>query len=216
MAGIASFFVPKEKKFFVMLRALADNVLHGANLLKEFIFKYDKSDFEERKERVHIITDIEHKCDDITHSIISELNKSFVTPFDREDIHHMTSLLDDVMDLMLVSARRMDIYKLKKVPKSMVHKTEIIHSCAKEMLESIKNLNNLKKIGPHCIRINTLENEADYIHSEALSELFNSNKHKKDPIEIVKLKEIEEILEKTIDKFEEVSFVLENIVIKHG
>lgn len=216
MAGIISFFVPKEKKFFTMLRALSNNVLEGAILLKEYISEYENSGHEQRKERVAKIIEIEHKCDRITHSIINGLNKSFITPFDREDIHHMTSLLDDVIDSMLVSARRMGIYKLKHVPKSMLHKSEIIHSCVKEILGAINNLENLKEIQAHCIRINTLENEADYLHAESLSELFDNNKSKKDPIEVIKIKEIEEILERTIDKCEEVSFVLENIVIKHG
>lgn len=215
MKNILTWFVPQELKFFDMLRKQSENVLYGAKQFKEFMFNYSKLSDKQKKEFVNKLKDIENHGDDITHSIIEALNKTFVTPFDREDIHQITVLLDDVIDFIDVICRRIYIYKLKEVSESMKHMTSIIYKCVVEVNEGVKDLRTLKNIKPHCIKINTLENEADYIHTQSLAELFNEN-HKKNPIEVMKTKEIQEYLENVVDKCEAISFLFDNIVVKHG
>ncbi|MBI2660555.1 DUF47 family protein [Candidatus Woesearchaeota archaeon] len=213
MASIMHWLVPKEEKFFDMLGEQAENALEGAKELKNFISNYDKLDKGERKSKAQSIKIIESKGDDITHKIMEGLNKTFITPIDKEDIHQMAVLLDDVIDLINAVALRFVLLGVERTDSHINKLADIILACATELNKSILDLRKLKSMNEHYVKIHSLENEADDVYHEALSELFH---YYKNSIDIIKYKEIYELLEKITDKCEEVTHVIENIVVKHA
>jgi len=213
MANIMHWLVPKEEKFFDMLAEQAENALEGAKELKIFVANYDKFERSERKSKVQAIKSIEHKGDEITHKIIDNLNKTFITPIDKEDIHQMAVLLDDVIDLINAVAFRFVLLGVERIDKHIIKLVDIILDAATELNKSIIDLRKLKDMREHYIKVHSLENEADEVYHEALSELFHFYKNS---IDIIKYKEIYELLEEVTDKCEEVTHVIENIVVKHA
>ena len=213
MANIMHWLVPKEQKFFEMLTEQAENILEGAKELKNFVNNYQKFERSERKARAQVIKNIEHKGDEITHKIIENLNKTFITPIDKEDIHQMAVLLDDIIDLINAVALRFVLLGIERIDDFIVRLVDIILNSATEVNKSIMDLRKLKDMREHYIKIHSLENEADDVYHEALSELFHFYKNS---IDIIKYKEIYELLENVTDKCEEVTHVIENIVVKHA
>lgn len=202
---------PKSSEFFDLFEKAANAILEGAKLLEDFISDYTDIDVKLKK-----IEDAEHACDQITHDTITMLNQTFITPIDREDIHTLVSEMDDILDLIYGTANRMVLYKvptpgpdLKKVAKILVRAVE-------ETSKAVLLLRNLKKpelILAQCIEINRLENEADDALRQAISDLFENEK---DPITVIKQKEILETLENATDRCEDVANVLEGIVLKNA
>jgi len=213
MANIMHWLVPKEEKFFDMLTEQSENALEGAKELKNFVHNYTKFERSERKTRAQVIKNIEHKGDEITHKIIENLNKTFITPIDKEDIHQMAVLLDDVVDLINAVALRFVLLGIERIDIFIVKLVDIILNSVTEVNKSIMDLRKLKDMREHYIKIHSLENEADEVYHEALSELFHFYKNS---IDIIKYKEMYELLEKITDKCEEVTHVIENIVVKHA
>ena len=213
MANIMHWLVPKEEKFFEMLTEQSENALEGAKELKIFVNNYSKFERSERKSKAQVIKNIEHKGDEITHKIIESLNKTFVTPIDKEDIHEMAVLLDDVIDLINAVALRFVLLGVERIDDYILKLVDIILSSVTEVNKSIFDLRKLKDMREHYIKIHSMENEADEIYHEALSELFHFYKNS---IDIIKYKEIYELLEDITDKCEEVTHVIENIVVKHA
>ena len=213
MSSIMHWLVPKEEKFFEMLSEQAENALEGAKELKNFISNYDKTEKSERKAKAQAIKNIEHKGDEITHKIIEKLNTTFITPIDKEDIHQMAVLLDDVIDLINAVSLRFILLGVERTDTHINKFADIILACATELKKSIADLRKLKAMNEHYVKIHSLENEADDVYHEALSELFH---YYKNSIDIIKYKEIYELLEKITDKCEEVTHVIENIVVKHA
>ncbi|MDP3766104.1 MAG: DUF47 family protein [Nanoarchaeota archaeon] len=213
MANIMHWLVPKEEKFFDMLTEQSENALEGAKELKDFVHNYTKFERSERKARAQVIKKIEHKGDEITHKIIENLNKTFITPIDKEDIHQMAVLLDDVMDLINAVALRFVLLGIERIDIFIVKLVDIILNSVTEVNKSIMDLRKLKDMREHYIKIHSLENEADEVYHEALSELFHFYKNS---IDIIKYKEMYELLEKITDKCEEVTHVIESIVVKHA
>ena len=213
MANIMHWLVPKEEKFFDMLTEQSENALEGAKELKNFVHNYTKFERSERKTRAQVIKNIEHKGDEITHKIIENLNKTFITPIDKEDIHQMAVLLDDVIDLINAVALRFVLLGIERIDIFIVKLVDIILNSVTEVNKSIMDLRKLKNMREHYIKIHSLENEADEVYHEALSELFHFYKNS---IDIIKYKEMYELLEKITDKCEEVTHVIENIVVKHA
>ena len=213
MANIMHWLVPKEEKFFEMLTEQAENVLEGAKELKSFVANYDKFERNERKSKIQAIKSIEHKGDEITHKIIESLNKTFITPIDKEDIHEMAVLLDDVIDLINAVALRFVLLGVERIDAHIIKLVDIILDAAAELNKSILDLRKLKDMREHYIKIHSLENEADEVYHEALSELFHFYKNS---IDIIKYKEIYDLLEDVTDKCEDVTNVIENIVVKHA
>ncbi len=205
--------VPKEEKFFEMLTEQATNALEGAKELKNFVNNYEKLEKNERKTRVQAIKNIEHKGDEITHKIMDNLNKTFITPIDKEDIHQMAVLLDDVIDLINAVALRFVLLGIERIDNYISKLVDITFNVVAELNKSILNLRKLKDMNEHYVKIHSLENEADDVYHEALSELFH---YYKNSIDIIKYKEIYELLEEITDKCEEVTHVIENIVVKHA
>jgi predicted phosphate transport protein (TIGR00153 family) len=213
MVSIMHWLVPKEEKFFELLSEQAENALEGARELKNFVDKYEKFERSERKAKAQAIKNIEHKGDEITHKIIERLNRTFITPIDKEDIHQMAVLLDDVIDLINAVALRFVLLSVERIDNYTSKLADIILSAVTELSKSILDLRKLKDMREHYVKIHSLENEADDVYHEALSELFHYHKNS---IDIIKYKEIYELLEEITDKCEDVTHVIESIVVKHA
>ena len=205
--------LPHDAKFFSLLEESAQNIVHASDLLKELSkCKNDR----EREMFVGRIKELEHRGDDITHTIFSELNATFVTPFDREDIHHLTSALDDILDHIDGSAGRFTLYKVRKCPPQMVKLIEVLHHSIVElhtavgMLRKVHEGTDLQQVFQ---KVHQYENDGDTIFEKAIADLFEKEKN---PIQIIKLKEIYVGLETATDKCEDAANVIEGILIKHA
>jgi uncharacterized protein len=200
--------IPREEKFFTDFQALADELKHGARLLEEMLAP-ERPAWEKADE----IKEVEHKCDQLTHEIIQRLNRTFVTPLDREDIFNLARSLDDVMDAIDAAATLVRLYRLDTVRFGVRELAENITSCTKEVRLALDALELHKGVTAHAVEINRLENEADRTHQEAVRRLFEDEK---DPLAVMKWKETLDLLEAATDRCEDVANVLEGVVVKHG
>ena len=224
MKNVLSFFMPKERKFFDMLAGQSHNILQAAYMLKEFLQKYDSLNEHQRRQYVDNIHKIETKGDNITHNIINTLNKTFITPLDREDIHQLAAYMDDVVDYIDLAAKRLLIYNVASSTRHMHELADIIIKSTEHMHQCMVKLAKLDNVKQHYIAIQELENMADIIHDKALGELFsekrleskNNSKGYDDAITVIKLKDIYDFLESVTDKCELIAHVLEGIVVKHS
>jgi uncharacterized protein len=214
--GISRIFqvlTPKERKFYPMFEQAADNLVKAAILLNKLFLTTDSAD------REKIIADIkehEHISDDITHTLYDELNKTFITPFDREDINKLNDSLDDVLNMINSFAQKVKNHPPKNDSPYFLEISELILQASREIKTAIAELRNLKnprKIMDSCIRINEIENQADEVNNKALADLFENEK---DAIELIKIKEMISALEKATDRAEDVSDVLKAIIVKAG
>jgi predicted phosphate transport protein (TIGR00153 family) len=203
--------VPKEEKFFDLFEQSAENALKGGRLFLELL-----KDPVNLESKVGAIKDVEHAGDQITHETMEKLNKTFITPIDREDIHELICSLDDIIDLIETVSEKIMIFKVKKYDPQFISLAEILVKSMEAILLAITCLKRMKKpdaIMKSCIEANKLENDGDQVYRQLLSALFDNLK---DPIEIIKQKEIFEDLENAIDKCEDVANVLEGIVLKYS
>ncbi len=201
--------IPKEEKFFQMFKEMTANTIKGAELLKEMV-----DDFHDPAGSQRLIKDAEHKGDSLTHGIIKMLNKSFITPFDREDIYSLSSKLDDIMDLIDASSQRLVMYNVEKPTSEAKQLAFIILKSCQALDKAVGLLGGkLEPIAEYCVEVNALENEADRVCREAISRLFDEEK---DPIQLIKWKEIYETLERATDKCEDAANILESVVVKNG
>lgn len=201
-------FIPREEKFYDDFRMFADQLRAGARMLEQMIATdppaYDKA-FE--------IKEIEHQCDFLTHEIIQRLNKTFVTPIDREDIHALARSLDDVMDEMDNAAHLIPLYKIDKIRGGARELVRVILEQCDEIRRAVEALEVRKGVLDRAIEINRLENEADRIHKTAVGRLFDEER---DPIMVMKWKELFDVLERATDRCEDVANLLENVVVKYS
>jgi predicted phosphate transport protein (TIGR00153 family) len=201
-------FLPREDKFYSDFQALADELKRGASALEEMLNTehpiWDKADE---------IKEIEHKCDFLTHEIIQRLNRTFVTPLDREDIHELARSLDDVMDAIDASATLIRLYRLDSVRFGARELARIITTCTDQVRLGLGALEQHKGLATHAVEINRLENEADRLHQQAVSRLFDEEH---DPLLVMKWKEALDFLEDATDRCEDVANVLEGVMVKHG
>jgi predicted phosphate transport protein (TIGR00153 family) len=200
--------IPREEKFYDDFMAMADQIRIGARLLDE-MFSTEPPLFDKALE----IREVEHKCDFLTHEIIQRLNKTFVTPIDREDIHSMARALDDVMDAIDDVAALLPLYRIETIRPGARELAHVIAEQCDAMREALKALEQKKGVLPHAVEINRLENEADQHHKRAIGLLFDSER---DPIAVIKWKEILDTMERATDRAEDVANLVENIVVKHG
>ena len=198
--------IPRDEKFYVLFNEQAENIHKAAKMLVALFDNY-----QEIEKQVAEIKFLEHHGDQLTHNLMRKLNGTFITPFDREDIHALGSALDDVLDLVEAAASRFITYKIKRVTpgaqqlaKVILHGTEIIVS-------AVAQLNHPQNMLQYCEQLTLLEEEADRIKGECIARLFEDCT---DPIEIIKWKEIYEVLEASTDKEEDVADVLESVVLK--
>jgi len=212
--GINTFFqklVPKDKKFFPMFESQAELIVQAAGKLNEIFLTSDPSI---QADLCKGIKDLENQGDDIAHRIFDELDKTFITPFDREDIHQLTSTLDDVLDFINGTSQRIRLYKLKDFPAEFVQFSEVLMNGSNEIRNAVRELYNLKRpemIRQACIRINEVENQADDLYHHVISDLFENEK---DAIELIKKKEVLQTMERASDRMEDVADVLKTILIK--
>lgn len=210
--SIFQFFVPKDKKFFPLFESAAANVVLMAEKLIEAI---NAKDPEKRKELISEIDKLEHVGDHTSHQIFIELGKNFITPFDREDIHALTSAIDDVADYIHGSANRIMMYKINTFSEPIIKLAELTLEAALELAKAVKELRDFKNIRTMTdafIRINSIENQADYVFDKAVADLFENEKN---ALEVIKIKEILSALETATDKAEDAANVLESIIIKY-
>jgi len=212
MTNILHWLLPKEQKFFHMLKDQSVNVVKGAEEFKNLVDNYDKLSDSGKKDIVKKLKAIEHKGDNLAHKIIGILDKTFITPIDKEDIHRLALLLDDIIDFIYTISERMIIYKLKKLDKHINELVDIVFESVKKIDKAIFGVEKLKSMNQFYIDLHTLENEGDEVYHAALAQLFK----KKNVIEIIKLKDIYTYLEDIIDKCEDVANVIESIVVKHA
>ncbi|MBI4844067.1 MAG: DUF47 domain-containing protein [Nitrospirae bacterium] len=201
---------PKETDFFSMFASAGENLKDSAALLVELMEHLDKSEYLAKQ-----IHEIEQNGDMLTHEIFRMLNKTFITPIDREDIHALVCRLDDVLDLIWTCADRSYLFKLKSSRPEAVELSKTLQTSAEVIMKAVSALKDKKYsyIQEFCIEINRLENKADTIFRNALAKLFEEEK---DPIEIIKWKNIFEHLEDATDTCEDVANILESIVLKHA
>jgi predicted phosphate transport protein (TIGR00153 family) len=204
-------FIPREEKFFDLFQESAENMVKAAQSLKEMI-----NDWEHVEGKVAEITELEHKGDTITHEIMSRLNRTFVTPFDREDIVQLAHSLDDVTDFIHSAADAMLLYKVERPGERAKELADIIVQGTEEIekvLPQLKRRIVLSSVLKRCVEINRLENLADRVYRSAIAELFNDST---DMAHIIKWREIYAHMESATDRCEDVADVLEGVAIKHA
>ncbi len=213
MKKIIHFILPKEKKLFEMLAEQSEIVFMAAKDLKDFINEYPKLERSSRKARVQSIKRLEHKADELTRNIVNRLYKSFSTPIDKEHIYKIASFLEEISDLISDAALRFVILSIERIDDYIIKFVDVICSVIEELNKIITDLRKLKGLKEHCAKIYSLEDEADGIYHEALSELFHFYKNS---IDIIKYKEVYGLLEKTINKCRDTADVIESIAAKHA
>jgi uncharacterized protein len=205
---VAFRLIPREERFYDDFVALGEQIRVGAEMLESMLVPdhpvWDKADE---------IKEIEHKCDFLTHEIIQRLHRTFVTPLDREDIHTLARTLDDVMDAIDASATFVRLYQIERVRPDARELARIIKTSANEVVRALKALERRQGVAEPAVEINRLENEADRAHQAAVQRLFQEER---DPVVIMKWKEILDILEQATDRCEDVANVLEGVVVKHA
>ena len=200
--------IPKEERFYDDFTAMAEQIRHGAELLDAMLAP-DKPVWDKADE----IREIEHKCDFITHEILQRLNRTFVTPLDREDIHELARSLDDVMDAIDASATILKLYHIDSVRPGARELAHLILASAEQLVKATQALEKRKGLAECAVEINRLENEADRAHQAAVQALFQDER---DAVVIIKWKEIFDFLEQATDRCEDVANVLEGVVVKHA
>lgn len=213
MNSIFSFFTPKDKKFQPLFEQAGSNVLKIAEALLVVV---TTNDLEKRKEYIKEVERLEHVGDDITHSIFIELSKNFITPFDREDIHTLASAIDDIADYIHASAGNIELYQVTNISDAIVKLAELLVEMCIDLEKAIKELRsfkNIRVIADACVRINSAENQADYVCNLAIARLFGFETN---AIELIKQKEILQTLEIATDKCEDAANVLESILVKNA
>ncbi len=207
---IKEWVVPQDRIFFDLLEKQAETVVKGADLLVELV-----EDYTNVKEKVQRMKDIEHEGDDITHEIYEQLNRTFITPLEPEEISRLASALDDILDYIDGSAQQMHSYCIKETDDAMVELAKLIQVSVVEIEGAVKGIRTIrdpKNIEERCIEVNRLENIADGVLGRAIRNLFTTD----DAITIIKLKDIYENLELATDKCEDAANILSDIAIRHS
>jgi uncharacterized protein len=201
--------LPREDEYFELFSQITGRIQDATNLLVRMVTE-DDADFIAYAKQ---IKDVEHSCDEITHKVTTKLNKSFITPFDREDIYTLAVALDDVCDYIDAAARAIRMYDIKQFNEYVRQLARLLNTQAAAMNSAVALLKNPAGMNAQIVEIHRLENEADEAYSRAIGDLF---KNTKDPIEVIKLKELLEILENATDKGEQVANIMESVLLKHS
>lgn len=208
--GIKEWVVPQDKAFFDLFDEMAGTVVAAADLLVDFV-----ENFENVKEKCRQVKELEHQGDDITHQIYEQLNRTFITPLEPEEISRLASALDDILDYIDGTAQQMYSYGITETDDSMVQLAKLIQLSVVEIEKAVTGIRSIKDPGlieERCIEVNRLENIADNVLGHAIMDIFKT----KDAITIIKLKDIYENLEMATDKCEDVANVLSDIAIRHS
>ena len=201
-------FLPREEQYFDLFLQMTRYINEAARELKEMLA--DKNhDYDEYAKR---IKRLEHACDELTHNISTKLNKSFITPFDREDIYLMSSALDDIVDLIDDAATAIIIFDVKEIKEYALDLADVIARMAEQLQEIVATLQKPKNVTQRLVEIHRLENDGDDIYHSAIAELF---REERDPLTVLKWKEVYEKLEAAVDRCENVANIIESVIIKH-
>ena len=203
--------IPREEKFFDLFEELADKIEEGGKLFQELL-----DDYGSIETKIVKLKEIEHEADVITHGTYEKMHRTFLTPLDREDIYHLVNTMDSILDMIEAAAVRMSLYKIKKPSPQILQQVRILNqsiAAVKRAVHALRDMKHARVILDACVEINTLENEGDYVLRTAMARLFE---REKDPIELIKWKEIFERIEESIDVCEDVSNIIEGIVLKHA
>ena len=211
--NIFSIFLPKDKIFHNLFEQTGKNVADIGKKLKEFVNETDPI----KRARIHTeMEDLEHRNDEVTHQIFQELGKNFITPFDREDIHYLTTAMDDVVDYIYASVKKIHFHEVNPNDEGIRRLADVICEGAKEVSQVIMQLRELKrpeKIMEAIVRINSLENHADKIFDSCIKELFDNENDFKN---LIRRREVYTVMEVATDKFEDVANVIETIIVKYA
>ncbi|MCB9063533.1 MAG: DUF47 domain-containing protein [Chitinophagales bacterium] len=213
LGSIVKIFMPKDKVFYSLFEEVATNLSNMSDL---FIKAVKEEDVSKRVELLKSLEEWEHKNDIVTHKIFVELGRNFITPFDREDIHYLATALDDIADFMWGSAKRMINYNMSEIDTITVGFARIIHDAVKLLntgVNELRNMRDLRAVTEVCVNVNSLENEGDDLLDKGMMELFSS---KIEPVEIIKKKDLYQMLELVTDKCEDAANVIESIIIKYA
>jgi uncharacterized protein len=206
MPGLLQRFMPREEGFFELFVKQAQNIEKGSRALVELLTHYTGV-----PEQVQSIKAIEHEGDEITHGILTKLNQTFITPFDREDIHALSSQLDDVIDLVDAAASRFVLYRVASVKPGTLELSKVLLLATTEVTAAVRALDTPNEALRHCVEVNRYENESDRLCRTLIAQLFDEEK---DPVQIIKWKEIFEVIETAVDKCEDVANVIEGVILK--
>jgi len=200
--------LPKETEYFALFKNISAKLREASSILVEML-EGDPKEYDSLSKK---IKSVEHECDELTHNVTRKLNTSFITPFDREDIYTLAVGLDDVCDYIDAAARAVVMYNIKESDKHAVKLAHIIDKLTESIHSATDHLKKSKGLEQHLLEIQRLENEGDDVYYRAMGELFSNSK---DPIDLIKWKEVYEILENATDKCEAVGNIIESIVLKH-
>jgi len=206
-------FMPKNKIFYELFEKVAENVAKMGSLLRNVV---GESDYDKRGAIIIKIEDLEHANDELTHNIFTELGRNFITPFDREDIHYLATSLDDVADYIYAAAKKINFYKINPNDPGMHKFSELIEEGAQQVkiaVSELRNMKNMRNITEALVKINSIENQADDIFDFSIDRLFNTEDDAK---EVIKKRDIYQVMEIVTDKCEDVSNVIESIIIKYA
>ena len=200
---------PRQNSFYGMFATSGRNLMEGAGLLKEML----GADLSERKDIAERMRKCEHAGDEATHAIMRELNETFITPFDREDIYRLASSLDDVMDYMEAAVDLVVLYNIEELPPEVADQVEVLERAAVLTADAMPRLRSMKDLSEFWIELNRLENQADQVYRRILAKLFSGEY---DALTVLKLKEVVDQLEAAADAFEHVANTVETIAVKES
>ena len=206
------FLLPKETSFFDLFDKQADYAIQAAAHFLKIV-----ADYKIDENEVRIMKDIEHLGDEVSHQIMDRLNNTFITPFDREDIHDLAKELDDIIDMLYTITKRLRVYKILSMERNLTEFARVIEMSVKGVSQAVKGLRDMKQskeILKACIEVNNLENLGDRMRDDMLGELFE--KYAKDPVAVIKWKDIYQDAETVLDVCEDVVHVVEAILVKHA
>ena len=209
--NLLAVFLPKDKVFYTLFEKVAITVVEMGDLLSQVV---NEPDYNQRSSLIAKLEQLEHRNDEYTHQIFQELGKNFITPFDREDIHYLAIALDDICDYIYASGKKINFYKVNPDDSGMRKMAEIIRlGCAevKTAVFELRNMKNVKIMSEAIIKVNSLENQADDVFDMCIERLFDMETDVK---ELIKKREIYQVLEIVTDKFEDATNVIDSIVVK--
>lgn len=209
---VFGFLLPKETSFFDLFDKQVDYAIQAATHFLKMV-----ADYKVDENEVRIMKDIEHLGDEVSHQIMDRLNNTFITPFDREDIHDLAKELDDIIDMLYTLTKRLRVYKILSMERNLTEFARVIEMSVKGVSQAVKGLRDMKQskaILKACIEVNNLENLGDRMRDDMLGELFE--KYAKDPVAVIKWKDIYQDAETVLDICEDVVHVVEAILVKHA
>jgi uncharacterized protein Yka (UPF0111/DUF47 family) len=213
MNSLLKIFMPKNRVFYELFEKVADNVAIMGGLMKDIVAE---TDFDKRAALITQVEDLEHANDELTHSVFTELGRNFITPFDREDIHYLATSLDDIADYIYAAAKKINFYRVNPNDMGMQKFAELIEQGALQVriaIGELRDMKNMRAITEALVKINSIENQADDVFDMSIERLFATEPDAK---EVIKKREIYQVMEIVTDKCEDASNVIESIIIKYA